>query len=172
MYEIGQRILYGIHGICEIIAIESMRFGRERAKYYCLRPVEQPDARYYVPVNKPEAVAKLRPLMDREGLLELLHSEAVHADAWIPEDNLRKNRYRELLGSGERGEIIRMIHTLHRHKQAQLQAGRKFHQCDENFLHDAQKVLTAEFSQVFSLSPDQVGPFIAQELGVGESVVS
>ena len=49
MYEIGERVLYGIHGICTITAIERMRFGKERANYYVLEPKEQPGAKFYVP---------------------------------------------------------------------------------------------------------------------------
>ena len=29
MYEIGNQVLYGIHGICTVTAIERMRFGKE-----------------------------------------------------------------------------------------------------------------------------------------------
>jgi glycerol-3-phosphate dehydrogenase len=70
MYEIGQQVLYGIHGVCRIISVESMRFGKERAKYYVLEPAAQPGARFYVPVANEAAVAKLHPLLTREELLE------------------------------------------------------------------------------------------------------
>ena len=29
MYEIGELLLYGIHGICTVTGIERMRFGKE-----------------------------------------------------------------------------------------------------------------------------------------------
>ena len=77
MYEIGERVLYGIHGICTITGIERMRFGKERANYYVLEPKEQPGAKFYVSVANEAAVAKLRSLLSREELLELLHSEEV-----------------------------------------------------------------------------------------------
>ena len=38
MYEIGEKLLYGIHGICTVTAIERMRFGKEKADYYVLEP--------------------------------------------------------------------------------------------------------------------------------------
>ena len=164
MYEIGEQILYGIHGVCRITGVESMRFGKARARYYVLEPVEQPGAKFYIPVENEAAVAKLRPLLSREELLALLHSEEVRNYPWIADENQRKLRFRELINSGDREALMGMIGALLRHKNAQLAAGRKFHQSDENFLNDAQKLLNAEFAQVFGLEPKDVNAFIQKEL--------
>lgn len=166
MYNIADRVLYGSHGACTIIGIESMRFGKTRGKYYCLQPLEQPDSRYYVPADNETAVAKLSPLMSREDLLALLHSESVKENNWIADESQRKLRYRELINCGDRAALLNMIFCLHQHKEAQRQAGKKFHQCDEGFLHDAQKILNSEFSLVFDLEPAQVVPFILEQMNV------
>ena len=164
MYEIGQQVLYGIHGVCTVTAIEVMRFGKDKSKYYVLEPVEQSGSKFYIPVDKEAAVAKPRPLLSREELLELLHSEKVRNYPWIADENQRKLRFRELINSGDRAQLMGMIGALHRHRQSQLAAGRKFHQSDENFLNDAQKLLNAEFAQVFDLAPGKVSAFILKEL--------
>ncbi len=164
MYEIGQQVLYGAHGVCAVTAIEVMRFGKDKSKYYVLEPVEQSGSKFYIPVDKEAAVAKPRPLLSREELLELLHSEKVRNYPWIADENQRKLRFRELINSGDRAQLMGMIGALHRHRQSQLAAGRKFHQSDENFLNDAQKLLNAEFAQVFDLAPGKVSAFILKEL--------
>ena len=164
MYEIGELVLYGIHGICAITGIERMRFGKEKADYYVLVPREQPESKFYVPVANEAAVAKLRSLLSREELLELLLSEQVRNYPWIADEGQRKLRFRELINSGDRAQLMGMIGALHRHKRAQLAAGRKFHQSDENFLNDAQKLLNAEFALVFELEPRAVSGFILREL--------
>lgn len=164
MYEIGSQVLYGVHGVCTVCAVESMRFGKTRAKYYVLEPLDQPGARFYVPVENEAAVNKLRPLLTKEALLELLHSDEVRNTPWIAEENQRKLRFRELINSGDRAQLMGMIGVLHRHKKAQTAAGRKFHQSDENFLNDAQKLLNAEFAQVFGLETREVNAFIVKEL--------
>ena len=164
MYEIGEMVLYGIHGICTITGIERLRFGKDRANYYVLEPREQPGAKFYVPVANEAAVAKLRSLLSREELLALLHSEDVRHYPWIPDENQRKLRFRELINSGDRAQLMGMIGALHRHRREQLAAGRKFHQSDENFLNDAQKLLNAEFALVFGLEPREVNDFIRREL--------
>ena len=166
MFDIQDRVLYGSHGACTIVGIESMRFGKTRGKYYVLQPLEQPDSKYYVPVDNESAVAKLSPLMNREALLELLHSETVRENNWITDEGQRKLRYKELLGSADRRALLNMIYCLHQHKKAQKEAGKKFHQCDENFLHDAQKLLNSEFALVFGLEQGRVNEFILEQLNV------
>ena len=164
MYEIGQQVLYGLHGICTIIGIERMRFGSSRENYYILEPLQQPGSKFYVPVNNEAAVAKLSRLMTQQQLLELLHCDAVRRYPWIADESQRKLRFKELINSGDRAQLMGMIGALHRHKQEQLAAGRKFHQSDENFLNDAQKLLNAEFALVFHLEPRAVNGFILSEL--------
>ena len=164
MYEIGEMVLYGIHGICTITGIERLRFGKDRANYYVLEPREQPGSKFYVPVENAAAVSKLRRHLSREELLELLHSEEVRNYPWIADENQRKLRFRELIGSGDRAQLMGMIGALQRHKKAQLAAGRKFHQSDENFLNDAQKLLNAEFALVFGMEPKAVSGFILREM--------
>lgn len=169
MYEVGQQVLYGSHGICSIVRIESMRFGKTRANYYCLQPIGQKDAQYYVPVDNAAAVAKLRPIATKEELLGLLHSDEIRQDNWIHEENQRKLRYRELISSGDRAELLKTIYALHRHKKQQAAIGKKLHQCDEGFLSDAQKLLNAEFSLVFGLEPNEINAFITSEMGISET---
>lgn len=160
MYEIGEKVLYGIHGICRVTDREERVVDRVKRQYLVLEPVDQAGAKFYVPIHNEAALAKLRPLLTREALEELLHSDDVKQDAWIADENARKQSYRELINSGDRTALIRMVGSLHRHKQAQLEAGRKFHLCDENFLRDAEKLLSAEFATVLGIEPGQVGSYV------------
>lgn len=168
MYQIGQQVLYGIHGVCAVTAIEPMRFGKTKSDYYILQPAAQPDSKYYIPVNNAAAVAKLRPLLTRQELMDLLHSECVRRDVWVSDENQRKLKFRELLAQGDRADILSMIYCLHRHKKAQLLQGRKFHQCDEGFLKDAEKLMNAEFSHVLGMESSLIAPFIIKEMELAE----
>jgi CarD family transcriptional regulator len=162
MYEIGEKVLYGIHGVCRISDTEERLVDRVKRQYLVLEPVDQTGAKFYVPTHNAAALAKLRPLLSRETLESLLRSEDVKKDAWIEDENARKQAYRELIHSGDRTALIRMVGSLHRHKEAQALAGRKFHLCDENFLRDAEKILSAEFSLVLDIAPGQVSSYVWQ----------
>lgn len=166
MYQTGNLVVYGIHGVCRIVELEERTVDRKRVQYYVLEPLEASGARYLIPTHNEAAVAKLRPVMSREALEEMLRSENVREDAWIADENQRKQHYRELINSGDRAALVRMVSTLHRHKAAQSAAGRKFHLCDDNFLRDAEKLLSSEFSLVLGIEPSQVGNYVLTAMRV------
>lgn len=164
MLQVGSQVVYGIHGVCSIIDVEIRTVDRKKVEYFVLEPKEQPGARFYVPTHNPVALSKLRPLLTPEELEALLSSADTHRDCWVPDENQRKQKYRELINGGDRATLISMIRSLHKHKENQIAAGRKFHLCDENFLRDAQKLLSSEFSLVLGIPQTEVGAYIEKKL--------
>ena len=164
MFQIGDQVVYGIHGVCRIVELEERAVDRKKIKYFALEPMDQPGARYFVPSENPAALAKLRHLISREELEQLLASAEIRENCWITDENQRKQRYRELINSSDRAALLRMINSLHQHKKEQAAAGRKFHLCDENFLRDAEKLLNAEFSLVLDIKPSEVENYILSAL--------
>lgn len=160
MFQIGDQVVYGIHGVCRVIGLEERTVDHKRIRYFALEPLDQPGARYFVPSENPAALSKLRHLISREDLENLLASTDIRETCWIDDENQRKQRYRELINCSDRVALLRMINTLHQHKKAQVEAGRKFHLCDENFLRDAEKLLNAEFSLVLGIQPTEVEGYI------------
>lgn len=164
MFQLGDHVLYGIHGVCKITDVEERVVDRRQVRYFVLEPLEQSGARYLIPTHNEAALAKLRHVLSREALEALLHSQQVRQDAWIADENARKQHYRELINGGDRVALLRMIRSLHKHKDTQTAAGRKFHLCDENFLRDAERLLNAEFSLVLGIDPGQVSQYVLEEL--------
>lgn len=164
MYRAGDWVVYGIHGVCRVIGTEKQLVNRKRTQYLVLEPLTQTESRFYLPTENPIAMAKLKAVLSKEELTALVNSEEVHEDAWIQEENQRKQYYRELIGSGDRISLMKMVSTLYRYKALQAAAGRKFHQSDENFLRDAEKLLSSEISLVMELSPDEARDFLRAQL--------
>lgn len=160
MYQIGNQVIYGIHGVCEVVELQTQRVSGKEIQYYVLQPMSQPKDRFYVPVANPMALSKLRPVMSAQEINQLILSPEVRQERWISDENMRKQYYRELICSGNRTELLQMIYTLHCRKKQQLDGGRKLHICDENFLRDAEKVIDSEFSAVLGISPGEVGAYI------------
>lgn len=166
MYQCGQQLVYGIHGVCQIVDIETKVVNKKKIEYYVLEPVIQPGARFYVPMHNEAAVSKLCPIMTTEELDELLNVDVACKDVWIANENERKNHYRTLINSGDRLALLRMVFTLYKHKQEQTANGRKFHQADENFLRDAKKLLEAEISVILDMEQKDVETYIQNALAV------
>ena len=164
MFQIGDKVVYGVHGVCDIVEQEERVVDRKKVTYLALEPVGQGGARYLVPTHNAAAMAKLRHMLSREERDALVQSDAVRADGWIPDENQRKQTYREMISSGDRGKLMCMVRTLYRHKAAQTAAGRKCHLCDENFLRDAERLLIGEVSMILSVDADQAKQYLKNHL--------
>ena len=164
MYQIGDQVVYGIHGVCCVVEQEERVIDRKRVTYLVLEPVGRDGSRYLVPTHNAAAMAKLRKKLSREELEELLKSETIRVDGWITDENQRKQMYRELISSGDLAKLMQMVHTLYRHKNAQAAAGRKVHLCDENFLRDAEKLLASEAAIVLGMEYDQARKYLKENL--------
>lgn len=166
MYQIGDQVVYGIHGVCRIAAQEERVVDRKRVVYLVLEPVGHGGSQYLVPAHNQTAMSKMRKMLTPEELGQLLLSPQIRDDIWIPQESIRKQAYREKIGSGDRVVLMQLICTLYRHKSKQLASGKKVHQCDENFLRDAEKLLASEISIVLDLEFPQALAYLRQQLGV------
>ena len=160
MFEQGALVTYGIHGLCKITKVENMRVERKEIEFYVLEPVKQPGSYYYVPTQNKTAVSKLRPILTKEQLDDLLTSLDITTDSWIADENARKQRYRELINSGDRAALISMVKLIYMQKELLLSQGKKLHLSDDNFLRDAKTVLNSEFSVVLGIEQENVGEYI------------
>ncbi len=167
MYQAGQQVMYGIHGVCRIVDTEERLVDRKRVTYLVLEPTGQEGSRYLVPTHNAAAMAKLKTILSRQELEALLQSPEAKEDGWITDENHRKQAYREMIGSGDRVRLLRMVSSLYRHKAAQAAAGRKCHISDDNFLRDAEKLLTSEISVVMAMDGDQARKYLREQLGQG-----
>lgn len=160
MIDIGKKVIYGIHGVCSVTGMEQQKVGDKRLNYLILEPLNQPGSRFMVPAHNETAMSKVRELYTPEELDRLLNSKEAHAYCWIEDEGKRKQTYRELINSGNRLQLMAMIHTLYCHKSQQDKAGRKVHLCDENFLRDAEKLLIGELSFVMNMDQNRAKQYL------------
>lgn len=162
MYQIGDRVVYGVHGVCQIVDQQIQTVNRKKVEYYVLEPLTQSGSSFFVPSQSQSALSKLRPILTKEQIDSLLSSVSTFENAWIEDENLRKQYYRQLIVEGRCDAILSMIRALHIHREEQLMAGKKFHVADANFLKDAEKIVYSEFSVVLGIPYDQVALYIDQ----------
>ena len=164
MFETGEWVRYGIHGVCRVMGIEKQTVNRKRTEYLVLAPRLQSKSRFYLPTDNPAAMAKLKPVLGEAEMRALLSSDTIRKDVWIDEENQRKQHYRDIMSGGDRLTLLQMVTSLYRYRAAQTASGRKFHQCDENFLRDAEKLLSSEISLVLNLTQEQARDYLRERL--------
>ena len=90
MYQIGDQVVYGIHGACRVQSLEKQLVDKKRVTYLVLEPLAQEGARYLVPTHNEAAMAKIRPMLSAQELDALLDSHQSRTDGWIRDENQRK----------------------------------------------------------------------------------
>lgn len=164
MYAPGDRVLYGSHGVCQVVTLEERKVDRKMVTYLVLEPEGQASARFLIPTHSEKAMAKVSPVLTPESLEALLQSSEIRESLWETAENLRKNLFRDVLSGGDRVKLLQMLHTLYHHRAARLAEGKKFHQSDENFLRDGEKLISSEISWVLNMDATQAREYLREKL--------
>lgn len=164
MFQLGELVVYGVHGVCRVSQIQEQVVDRVPRQYLVLEPVSKGGSQYMVPMHNAVAMSKLTQLLSPKELEELFQNDAVYKSNWIPDENRRKQFYREQSGAVDRQTLMQTIHTLYTHRDGLREQGKKLHVCDENFLHDAEKVLSGEIAAVLSLNAQEALQYLRNHL--------
>ena len=163
-YQVNDTVLYGAHGVCTIQEIVERNVTGTPMQYYVLKPIYDPKSTICVPVENQALTAKMRRVLSAAEIYDLIKAMPHEPGLWIANDNERKERYKEILAYGDRVQLIKLIKAIYEHKREQEQKGRKLHISDERFFHEAEKMLYDEFALVLQIQPDQVLPFILEQI--------
>lgn len=168
MFEIGSHVVYGSQGVCCITDIRCENLTGEAKDYYILSPVDDPKMVIYVPSDSAALTAQMRALLSPDELVSLIRDG--HNDdtlEWINDPRVRSEMFKNILQSGDRRMIFRMLRTLHERREAQQSCGRKLYAADEQVFERAEKLLHGEIATILKIRPDQVQDYIASQLAVG-----
>lgn len=164
MFNIGDLIVYGSDGVCEIADISTRKFGKEDREYYILVPIEDKKSVVYVPVGNKKLESKMHKVLSSSEIYELISSIPEQKGIWIDNDILRREKYNEIIKSGKHLELISLIKAIKNRQESLKNTGKKLHQSDAKFLAEAQKMLHGEFSVVLNIEIEEVAPFIKEQL--------
>lgn len=166
MFNVNDTILYGTHGICKIVDITEQKFNGSTNKYYILQPLHNASSTIYVPLDNEKLLARMRRILSEEEIYELIKAMPDKETSWIENKNERNERFRSILSSGDRSEIIKLIKVIYQHKEELKAIGKKLHASDEQFFREAEKVIYDEFALVLNIRYDQVLPFIVDQISL------
>lgn len=162
MFQTGDTIVYGNSGVCRITDIREETFGPVRRTYYVLSPVYDGNSTIYCPVDQQKI--PLRPLLTDEEIHGLIREMPAADDTWIDDDLQRRERFADMLKSGDRAQMVSLIKTLYLHRREKSEAGKKLHLADERVMRDAERLLYEEFGHVLGIRPTDVVDYIRDQL--------
>ena len=168
MVQVNDTVLYGSQSVCTVTEICEKTVGKEKLRYYALKPVYDGKSTVYVPCANGKLVGKMRRILSAAEIRALIDSLAGESLGWIETDALRRERYGEILAGSDRRQLALLIRTLYLHRESLKSTGRKFHAADEQLLERAQKLLHEEFAFVLHILPEEVPLFITRQLEAAE----
>jgi len=169
MYQAGSIIFYGGSGVCRVDGIRQQEFSGELRDYYVLTPIHSAASTVYLPTDSAPLLARVRAVMTKEAVEQLILQLPETAIDWIENENLRKQRFQKILRGGDQKEIAGLVRTVYLHNKALQASGRKLRQSDERFFKEAQRIFMDEAAYVLGIEMNEVVGHIAKMLGEDES---
>jgi CarD family transcriptional regulator len=165
MFDINEYVVYGTVGVCRVVDYRKESFGSiEEKEYYILEPVHAKNSSIYVPADNQDVIRKMQPVLTVGEVYELIDSITDEETTWISNDTQRREKFSQIIKSGNRKEILKLIKALYQHREERLESGRKLYAADENILNTAERLINNEFALVLNIEPEDVVPFIRNHL--------
>lgn len=164
MFEAGELIMCGGHGVCRVTAITGNPIDKldKKRKYYILEPVFEKGSTIYTPVDNEKIV--MRRIMDEKAAKLLIGRIPDIETVWIKEEKTREQMYKEAIRTYDCQSLVRIIKTLYLRKQDRVQQGKKVLSSDEYYLKKAEELLYGEMSLALSIPKERVESYIFDEI--------
>lgn len=161
MFEVGAYIVYGLNGVCKVEKIGPMESSSNLSEklYYTLIPVYVSGTKIITPVENNKV--KMRPIITREKVMELINYMKQSEPLWIQDDREREEIYKNAIKESNSMDLIRMIKALYLRKQSRLAEGKKATTSDEKYFKLAEDSLYGEFAIALDMDKKDVINYIS-----------
>lgn len=154
MFKVGELIVYSAHGICQIDDICEKTYFDITKKYYVLHPLDNLKLSINTPVDN-KAVAMLELLEQAEAKI-ILNSFQSPGIEWIENNKERTKTYSDIINTGHRKNLSRVVNTLIRKKfEAELD-NKKLLDQDLKLLISVQNILYRELAYSLNTSFESI----------------
>lgn len=160
MFQIGEMVVYGNSGVCEILDIATLEMdSAQKGKlYYKLVPKETGKGVIYSPVGNEKV--KMRKLMTKKEAEVLMNEVSEINTLQITDEKQRERCYKEAMQSSDLKERIKMVKTLYWRKKKRLSEGKKITAIDTKYLRMVEEMLYFELAVVLGLEKEQMEDYI------------
>ena len=162
MFNIGDYVVNAKNGICEIKDIMMMNMTGKAKQYYMLVPLEEKNAKIYIPVDKAEE--RIRPVMEKEEAWELIGEIKTIDVIFIENERERERIFKEAINSCEPKQLVSIIKSLYLRRQKRFEEGKKSTEMDERYFKLAQNHLYGELAFALEVSKSEMYRIIEENI--------
>ena len=164
MYEIGDYVIKANNGVCRVedtLHPDLPNVDKNRL-YYLLVPLDNKNSRLYVPIDTAEN--SLRRALSEEEAWEVIEKIPEVEAAWIANDKLREQTYKEAIHSCNPTALVSIIKNLYIRKKQRSEQGKKSTATDERYFKLAEDNLYAELAFALGKEKNQRRQIIAETI--------
>ena len=154
MFNVGDLIMYSTHGICQIDEICEKTYLDVTKIYYVLHPLNNNKLKISTPVDNDKVM--MVEIMDKERAEAILESFKLPGIEWIENNKERNKVYSDIVNSGNREEISKILSTLKQKNQEAIDDKVKFVDQDKALLTSLQNILFSELAYSLGVSTDSI----------------
>ena len=156
----GDLVVYSTNGVCVLEDIREMNLGGDTHMYYILRPKSNGGSTVFIPCDNEVLTAKLRYVLTKDEIDEILRGVKKHDIDWIADRRARGESFREIMVGGVRGEMLSMIRCLYQRRRELAEQSKRLSSTDEGFLKTAEKLVSEELGFALGIPASDVGDYI------------
>ena len=155
MFNIGDQVVYPMHGAGTIEKIETKQILGEVRDYYVLR-ISYGDLKVMIPVDNSQRIG-VRSIVDHETLQKAMALLGAETTAMSDNWNRRNRDNMEKLKSGDLANVVEVIRTLMRADRV-----KKLSTGEKKMLSNARQILISEIVLVEGISQEEAEKRIAE----------
>lgn len=164
MYQIGDLIICGDNGVCEVKSIGKLdlEWIDKNKPYYTLHPIYQP-GKLYMPID---TCINMRPVITYEEAQQLIDRiPSINGiDCSNHNPKLLKEHYRELLHTHKCTDLIKLIKTIYEKNIDLINNGKHLGQIDNKYIKQAEDLLYGELAMALNISKEEVRDYITSKI--------
>ena len=155
MFSVGDRIIYGSTGVCQIENIVENELTGVMREYYVMRPVDTNKSTIYVPVDNEKLVSRMREVPSAEKLKAMIQNAKKEQIEWVDNHIRRSELFHEILNEGEIPRILVLFKTLNARSVTLAQENKHLPKTDERIFKECQKLLSSEISAILNVEQNE-----------------
>lgn len=155
MFSVGDRIIYGSTGVCQIENIVGNELTGIIREYYVMRPVDTNKSIIYVPVDNEKLVSRMREVPSAEKLKAMIKNAKNDQIEWVDNHIRRSELFHEILSEGEIPRILVLFKTLNARSVVLSKENKHLPKTDERIYKECQKLLCSEISAILNVEQNE-----------------
>lgn len=162
MFNVGDYIIYGSSGVCQVTSIGKLSISDDDKLYYTLVPVYSKASTVYTPIDNEKVV--MRSVITKEEAEKLVDEINMIETIWVDDEKKREETYKKALRTNECTEWVKIIRTSYLRIQDRKSNGKKVISSDEKYLKAAEEYLYGELSIALGMDKEKVHQYIAEKV--------